>query len=153
MALGTTLPIWPALIFTYLEPLSLLVGYYVASTTPSTFVSDQIPSTPTTLLTPIPSSALVLAHSMGNVFVLLAGLAVLCTAVTRDAKVTKWYLAIVAGADVGHIYSSYRIMGPGVFWDFAAYNDTMWGNIGFSAFLHVTRVATLLGLFGRVGWA
>jgi hypothetical protein len=27
----------------------------------------------------------------------------------------------------------------------------MWGNIGFSAFLHVNRIATVLGVFGRIG--
>ena len=86
-------------------------------------------------------------------YVLLAGLAVLCTVITREARVTKWYLAMVALGDLGHIYASYRVMGPEIFWDFNLYNNMMWGNIGVSAFLHVHRVATLLGLFGRVGGA
>lgn len=42
-------------------------------------------------------------------------------------------------------------MGPKVFWNFNEYNDMMWGNIGVSAFLHVNRLATVLGVFGRVG--
>jgi hypothetical protein len=85
------------------------------------------------------------------VYLLLAGLAILCTVITREARVTKWYLAMIAMGDLGHIYSSYHVMGPEIFWNFNAYNSVMWGNIGFSAFLHVHRVATLLGLFGRVG--
>jgi hypothetical protein len=75
----------------------------------------------------------------------------LCTVITRDANVTKWYLAMVAMGDLGHIYSNYMVMGPEVFWNYGEWNDMMWGNIGFSAFLHGNRVATLLGVFGKVG--
>lgn len=82
---------------------------------------------------------------------LLAGLAIVCTLITREARVTKWYLGMVAAADLGHIYASYHVMGGDAFWNFGQYTDVMWGNIGFSAFLHVNRVATLLGVFGRVG--
>lgn len=38
-----------------------------------------------------------------------------------------------------------------MFWNFAEYNDLMWGNVAASAFLHVNRVATVLGVFGRFG--
>ncbi|KAK7191170.1 hypothetical protein DPSP01_008894 [Paraphaeosphaeria sporulosa] len=148
MALGTVLPFWPALLFTYLEPISLLLGWDAAWNSPSAFVTRQLPST---TLTPVPAGALVLSHTTGNIFVLLAALAILCTAITRDARVAKYYLLFVAAGDLGHIYSSYVVMGPKVFWDFSAYNDMMWGNIGVSAFLHVNRLATVLGVFGRFG--
>jgi hypothetical protein len=114
-------------------------------------VSRHLPNAATTSIEPIPSSAIILSYSTANIFVLLAGIAIICTVITRDANVTKWYLGIVAIADLGHIYSSYKVMGPQVFWNFSGYNDLMWGNIGFSALLHVNRVATLLGIFGRVG--
>ncbi|KAF2019678.1 hypothetical protein BU24DRAFT_419299 [Aaosphaeria arxii CBS 175.79] len=148
MALGTHLPFWPALLFTYLEPITLILGFNAAYTSPSTFVTTQLP---TSSLVPVPPAALILSYSLGNIFLLLAALAVLCTAITRDARVTKAYLLIIAVGDLGHIYSSYAVMGPKVFWEFGEYNDMMWGNIGFSAFLHVNRMATLLGVFGRVG--
>ncbi|KAF2444763.1 hypothetical protein P171DRAFT_472764 [Karstenula rhodostoma CBS 690.94] len=148
MALGTVLPFWPALLFTYLEPISLLLGWNAAWNSPTTFVTGQLPTAP---LTPVPAAALILSHATGNIFILLALLAVLCTAITRDARVAKYYLLFVAVGDLGHIYSSYKVMGPEVFWDFAAYNDMMWGNIGVSAFLHVNRLATVLGVFGGFG--
>ncbi|KAJ4305128.1 hypothetical protein N0V90_000658 [Kalmusia sp. IMI 367209] len=148
MALGTVLPFWPALLFTYLEPISLVLGWNAAWNSPSTFITKQLP---TTTLTPVPSSALVLSYTIGNVFILLAGLAILCTAITREGRVAKWYLLMVAVGDLGHIYSSYKVMGPETFWNFNEYNDMMWGNIGASAFLHVNRLATVLGVFGRVG--
>jgi hypothetical protein len=78
-------------------------------------------------------------------------MAVLCTIITRDAKVTRWYLAMVAFGDLGHLYASYSVMGTQVFWDFGRYNEVMWGNVGITLFLHINRLATLLGLFGRVG--
>lgn len=99
---------------------------------------------------PIPAGALILSHTIGNVFVLLAGLAVLCTAITREARVAKCYLVMVACGDLGHIYSSYVVMGPSVFWNFASYNDMMIGNVAVSAFLHINRLATVLGVFGKV---
>jgi hypothetical protein len=130
---------------------SLLLGWNAAFNDASNFISRQLPETTTTAITPMPSSAIIMSYSVANVFLLLGGLAILCTVITRDVKVTKWYLGMVACGDLGHIYASYKVMGPQVFWDFAQYNDLMWGNIGFSAVLHVNRVATLLGLFGKVG--
>jgi len=56
---------------------------------------------------------------------------------------------VVALADLGHIYAVYRVWGS-VFWDLGLWNDMMWGNVGVSTFLHVNRLATLLGLFGSV---
>jgi hypothetical protein len=130
---------------------SLILGWNAAFNDASNFMSRQLPDTATTAITPMPPSAIIMSYSVANVFLLLGGLAILCTVITRDANVTKWYLGMVACGDLGHIYASYKVMGPQVFWDFAQYNDVMWGNIGFSAVLHVNRVATLLGLFGRMG--
>lgn len=99
----------------------------------------------------VPESALILSYTLGNVYLLLGGLAILCTVLTRDARVTRWYLFMVACGDIGHIYASYRVMGSDVFWNFGGYNDMMVGNIAVSAFLHVNRILTLLGVFGQVG--
>ncbi|PVI06064.1 hypothetical protein DM02DRAFT_715255 [Periconia macrospinosa] len=147
MALGTNLPFWPALIFTYLEPLSLIVGLHAACTDPADFVARQLPSPSG----PIPDHALVLSYTLGNLFLVVAALAVLCTAITREARVTKYYLAFGAIGDLGHIYASYAVMGREVFLNLNGYNDMMWGNIGISAFLHINRLATVLGVFGKVG--
>ena len=127
---------------------SLLLGWHAVFSDPSEFVSRQLPATLNAA--PIPASAALVSISYGNVFLLLAGMAVLCTVVTRDANITKWYLIIVACGDIGHIYANYAVMGPQVFWDFSQYNEIMWGNVAVTLFLHVNRLATLLGLFGRI---
>ncbi|KAF2644775.1 hypothetical protein P280DRAFT_546200 [Massarina eburnea CBS 473.64] len=149
MALGTNLPFWPALVFSYLEPLALFFGAYDAFKSPSNFVSRQYPTA--TSLVPESNGAIILAYTLANIFVLLAFLAIVCTAISRDSRVTKYYLLFVAVADLGHICASHAVMGKEMLLDFNVYNDVMWGNIGASAFLHVNRLATLLGVFGRVG--
>ena len=165
MALGTNLPFWPALVFTYIEPLSLyispkilpnailltnairIVGLHATFSDPKEFIARQLPSA--TLV--VPDSALVLSYTLGNVFLVLAFLAILCTAITRDARVTWYYLFFIAFGDLGHIFASYKVMGPDVFLNFSQYNSMMWGNVGMSAFLHINRAATILGLFGKIG--
>jgi hypothetical protein len=130
----------------------LIGGCYSAFNDPSAFVTRQLPTSPLNpLSSTVPDSALILSYTIGNVFLLLGGLAILCTVITRDARVTKWYLFMVACGDIGHIYASYRVMESDVFWNFGGYNDMMIGNIGVSAFLHVNRILTLLGVFGKIG--
>jgi hypothetical protein len=100
-----------------------ILGWHSAYFTPSDFVSRQLPTTTTTALTPVPKTAEILALSLANVYLLLGGIAILCTAITREARVVKGYLFIIALGDLGHIYASYQVMGPSMFWDFANYND------------------------------
>jgi len=89
---------------------------------------------------------------LGNIYLLLAAIAVLCC-FTKHASISRNYLLIVACADLGHIYASYCGMGSTYFWDFGSWNDMAWGNIGSSAFLCVNRISTALGLFGKIGIA
>jgi hypothetical protein len=90
-----------------------------------------------------------MTYATGNIYLLLAALAVVCTVITREKRVAKWYLFFVALGDLGHVYASYRVMDHDAFWDYKGWNDAMWGNIGFSVFLHAMRVLTLLGVLGR----
>jgi hypothetical protein len=85
------------------------------------------------------------------VFLLLGTINVLCTAVTRDVRTTRYYLAILACGDVGHMYANYVGMGSEVFWGFGAYNEVMIGNVWITLFLWVNRLGTLSGAFGRLG--
>lgn len=99
---------------------------------------------------PLTPQALLLVLQTGNIFLLLAGLAIVCCW-TAHADIAKKYLFVVAVADLGHIWSTHRSLGDGYFWDFAQWNDLVWGSVGVSAFLNINRWATLLGIFGRVG--
>jgi hypothetical protein len=131
---------------------SLLISAYTAFSDLSSFITRQLP---TSVLDPlnahVPQAALVLSYSIGNMFLLLAGIALLYTVLTRDARVTRCYLLIVACGDLGHIYASYKVIESSVFCDFGNYNDMMFGNVVVSAFLQINRLATLMGVFGKVG--
>jgi hypothetical protein len=78
-------------------------------------------------------------------------LSILFTVVTREPRMTKYYLAAAGVGDLGHILASYKVMGSEMFWDFGGYNDMMVGNVIVSAFLWVNRALMLWGVFGKVG--
>lgn len=94
-------------------------------------------------------SSTVMVLMTGNIYLLLAGLAVLCCLFSTP-QVARNYLLIVACADLGHIYSFYSGLGRDTFLDVARWNDMTWGNVGVSAFLFVNRLATAAGVFGVV---
>lgn len=117
---------------------------------PHQFYASQIPNAGTLASTPFPQQAQILVYQLGNVYLLLALLALVCCW-TTSRSVVRGYLAAVALADLGHIYAVYRVLGSETFWDVGQWNDMIWGSVGVSAILHVNRLATLLGVFGRVG--
>ena len=165
MALGTNLPTWPAILFTYLEPskphfvscqteltipiVSTLLGTHAAYSDPTSFITRQLPLVAHSPAPP--QTAIILAYSLGSVFLLLCLLNILCTALTRDVRVTKYYLAMLMVGDLGHLYANYKGMGGDIFWGFGSYNEVMIGNVWVTAFLFAMRGLTLSGLFGQVG--
>ncbi|KAL9532215.1 hypothetical protein SMMN14_04406 [Sphaerulina musiva] len=151
------LPLWPLILFGILEPLALTWASIIATTNPLTFFAAQAPH-PTIVKNEaendnsnfFPPQAHALTLQIGNVFLLLAALAIICSWTTHK-EIAKRYLVVVACADVGHIYAVYAAVGPQYFGNVTDWNDMMWGNVGCSLFLHVNRWATVAGWFGRVG--
>ena len=88
------------------------------------------------------------AQTLLVLVLLFALFSLLCTVITTDMRVTKYYLAILACGDMGHLYANYKGMGDAVFWDFGRYNEVMWGNVGITVFLWCFRILTLAGVFG-----
>lgn len=84
----------------------------------------------------------------GNVFLLLALLAILCTFFVSE-RAAKLYLLCVALGDLGHISCVYAGLGPKVFWDVANWNDMVWGHVGVSSFYFFNRIATAAGVFDK----
>ncbi|OQN97533.1 hypothetical protein B0A48_16687 [Cryoendolithus antarcticus] len=137
--MARSLPIWPfVLIWAYISHLR----------NPITFYLDHVPGI-AAAASPFTPQAEVMLYLLGNVYLLLAALAVICCW-TRHRSIMQYYLLVVAFADLGHIYATCRVFGWEKFVEFAQWNDMAWGSIGGSAFLHVNRLATLLGLFGRL---
>ena len=128
----------------------MIVGAHAAITAPSTFVTSQLPTHDPA--DPVSPAVLVLAYTLGSLFILLAGYALTCTVLTNDPTVTKYYLIFAACGDVGHLAANYAGMGTAVFWAYREWNKVMWGNIAVTIFLLLNRIATVNGLFGTPGW-
>lgn len=80
----------------------------------------------------------------------MAAIAITCCWTTH-AEIARRYLIAVAIADLAHIYAAYCGLGNIVFWDLSQWNQMAYGNIGGSLFMHVNRVLTVAGVFGRLG--
>lgn len=119
---------------------------YVGFTDPYRFFSTQAPAHITHADYSPQAEALTLQFA--NILFLLAAMAVICCW-TTNTSVTRAYLISVVVADLGHIYGTYRGVGAEYFFDVAQWNDMTWGNIGGSLFLHINRLATLAGIFGK----
>lgn len=145
----SVLPAWPLILFGIIEPALLVWAYIINLMDPNDYYIRQLPNA-TTFTTVVTPQALSLSLQMGNVLLLLAFMALICSW-THHPDIPKKYLVAVALADFGHIYAAYASLGDKLFWDVSKWNDMVWGNIGTSLFLNVNRWATVLGLFGTVG--
>lgn len=117
-------------------------------TDPFHFYDTQAPNFPSRQSDFSPQ-ALAMTMQMANVLLLLGAIAIICCWTTYTS-IARWYLIAVALADFGHIYGTYKGVGPEYFWNIGGWNDMVWGNVGVSAFLNVNRWLTVLGLFGRL---
>ncbi|KAL8835140.1 MAG: hypothetical protein Q9170_003445 [Blastenia crenularia] len=120
-------------------------GYLAPILDTSSFAANQVPSiTPT----PLTSTTQILALQLGNCYGLIALIAIGVLYSTNEPKVVRNYLVACAIADLGHLWVTYLVLGYANFLDVQGWNSLAWGNIGFTFFLFVTRLAYLTGLFG-----
>ncbi|KAL8655100.1 MAG: hypothetical protein Q9226_003176 [Calogaya cf. arnoldii] len=144
--MSSLLPPFPRLVFTILEPLATIGGYLASIFGTATFAGAQVPNITPTLYT---STTQILTLQLGNCYGLIALIAIGVLYSTNEPKVLRNYLIACAIADVGHIWVTYHVLGYANFVDVRGWNSLAWGNIGFTFFLFVTRVAYLAGLLGN----
>lgn len=89
---------------------------------------------------------------MGNIYILLAALALICC-FSSSAATAKWYNVACAVVELGFLYSMYAAVGPAVFWNPSVWNEMLGGYIVMNAFICVVRLSTVLGVFGPIGGA
>ena len=68
---------------------------------------------------------------------------------TNEATVVRNYLVACAIGDVGHLASTYWVIGYNNFMDVKGWNAMAWGNIGATVFLLIMRILYLAGVFGK----
>ncbi|ORY60537.1 uncharacterized protein BCR38DRAFT_349729 [Pseudomassariella vexata] len=148
--MASELPTFPRVVFTLLEPISLVAGCIGAFIDPDWFIAEQIAS-------PIPlkhtDNARLVALQLGNLYglIFMIGVAVLYT--TSEIKVVRNYLWACWVADLSHIGLTLYLLGYDRSMAVSQWNAMAWGNIGATAFFCLTRTAYLLGLFGKSGKA
>lgn len=145
--MATILPTVPHLVFTIIEPLSLVAGFVAPIIDTQGFVNQQIPST--ILSTPLTATNRILALQLGNVYGLIGMIGIGVLYSTSEARVVRNYLLACAIGDVGHLWFTYVGMGHDAFVDVQGWNSLVWGNIGFTLFLLIVRVLYLSGLLGE----
>ncbi|KAK3996519.1 hypothetical protein QBC44DRAFT_318070 [Cladorrhinum sp. PSN332] len=150
--MASRLPTVPRIVFTVLEPISLLSGALPAIFTPQWFTSQQIPNTSPSQLEPSllsPNSTLI-TQQLGSMYLLAFFLSLSVLHATAEIRVVKAYLWALWLADLTHICFTCAALGG---WEeslaVTKWNAMTWGNIGATLALNLTRGAYFLGLFGE----
>ncbi|RYP71590.1 hypothetical protein DL771_004716 [Monosporascus sp. 5C6A] len=148
--MASQLPAFPRIVFTIIEPISLISGALGPFIDADWFIKSQASAS---ISTSSPNQAYdinarVVAQQLGNIYFLLCllGVAVLWT--TSELRVVRNYLLAAWVADISHVWLTCRALGWAHTVDVVAWNAMTWGNVGFTTFLFLTRTAWFLGLFG-----
>ena len=147
--MASTLSPIPRLIFTILEPLSLLAGFLAPVLKTSKFVSSQLPSSPDFKAYTLTPTNRILALQLANVYGLVGIIGVGVLYSTSESRVVRNYLIACALGDLGHIWFTYTVMGHEDFFNVLDWNGVAWGNIGITAMLFVSRLSYLAGVLGK----
>lgn len=127
--MASQLPTFPRIVFTILEPLSLLSGAGGAILQPAWFISQQIPS-------PVPvestEQSRLVAQQLGNCYFILFLVVVGVLSSTSELKVVRSYLLGLWIADIGHIGITALGLGYDHTLAVGQWNAVTWGNIGFT---------------------
>jgi len=143
--MASRLPTLPRIVFTVLEPISLIGGFVPAVFFPDWFINEQL-AQPAAVASP--ENSRLVAQQLGNAYGLLfmVGVAVLYT--TSELKVVRNYLMALLIADIGHVAVTYLALQHDKFMAVSQWNAMTWGNVGATTCLAMMRAAYLLGLFG-----
>ncbi|KAI1275413.1 hypothetical protein F5Y07DRAFT_176035 [Xylaria sp. FL0933] len=147
--MASQLPTFPRTLFTIIEPISLVAGFLGPLVDTDWFIASQIDSSSGgSNALPSSDNARLVALQLGNTYglVFLLGIAVLYT--STELRVVRNYLIACLIADITHVGLTCWGLGYERTVDVAGWNAVTWGNVGFTAFLGLTRTAYLLGLFG-----
>ncbi|KAK8103992.1 uncharacterized protein PG998_011025 [Apiospora kogelbergensis] len=125
--MASQLPLFPRVVFTKLEPISLIAGCVAPFISADWFIEEQIESPK--LLQHNDNSRLV-ALQLGNAYGLLFMLGVAVLYTTTELKVVRNYLWALWVADIGHIGLTAYLLGYQRFMAWSEWNAMTWGNIG-----------------------
>lgn len=145
---ASAIPLPYRLFLLYIEPVSALLGAYVAYATPSYYLRlTHLASAPVSATDPPLATAIAL-RQLANLYLLFAvAEALVLRAAGHDRSVWRAMLTALLVADLGHLWSV-RELGWDVYFRFWDWNEMMWGNLGFVYVGAAVRIAFLTGVGG-----
>jgi len=126
--MASQLPAFPRLVFTVLEPISLLAGWLPAAFLPAFFMDEQLPKS--LRIEHITDHSVVVTRQLGNCYLLafMVGVAVLYS--TNEISVVRNYLVALWIADITHVLTTALALGYEGTVQVRGWNPMTWGNIG-----------------------
>ncbi|EKJ72071.1 hypothetical protein NXS19_005492 [Fusarium pseudograminearum] len=143
--MASSLPTFPRVVFTIIEPISLVAGFVGAVIDPAWFMNEQVPQS--NVINPSGNSIMV-TWQLGNLYLLLGFLGIAILSTTNEISVVRAYLIALWLGDIGHVGFSYYGLGWDMSMSLMKWNAVTWGNIAMTLFLFFTRTAYFTGLFG-----
>ncbi|KAF4965971.1 hypothetical protein FSARC_6280 [Fusarium sarcochroum] len=135
--MASSLPTFPRVVFTIIEPISLVAGFVGAVIDPAWFIGEQAPQKNGIGAS---DNSIIVTWQLGNLYLLLAFIGVAVLSTTTEVKVVKAYLIALLLGDIGHVgFSSYglgweRSMSP------VKWNAMAWGNIAMTVDVWITLI-------------
>ncbi|KAL7270839.1 hypothetical protein RUND412_006441 [Rhizina undulata] len=139
-----TLPTIFHFIFVILEPLSTFAGFIYPYLSPSRFLAEQIPHSPSAPASIGPNEQMTVLQ-LANCYLLLAMCSTAVLRAAREKAVVRNYLVALWLGDVGHLYFTWAVVGNRLFFNPREWNALLAGNVGFTAFLFISRTIYLYG--------
>lgn len=126
--MASQLPPFPRLVFTVLEPISLLAGWLPAAFLPAWFMGEQLPGA--LRMEHATAHSLVVTRQLGNCYLLAFLVAIAVLYSTSEIKVVRNYLVALWIADITHVLTTALALGYEGTVQVRGWNATTWGNIG-----------------------
>jgi hypothetical protein len=121
-----------------------VAGFLGPLISPNYFVSSQLIRSHTSIAD---EASTLVAWQLGNCYLLLCLLGVFILNTTTDIKTVNAYIWALWLGDIGHVGITLYAMGWQELMAVGSWSATIWGNIGATLFLFVSRWLYLLGVF------
>ncbi|CAH0055013.1 unnamed protein product [Clonostachys solani] len=144
------LPVVPRIILGILDPLAIVLTSVAAISDSAGFYVSQVPK-PVDHPGEIEVYTRVISLNIAAFLLSIAATQVIGVWVNKSASVIKWLLISYLLADILFLYSAYEAVGKDYFWNPSQWTSSMWGLIFTENFFNITRILSVLGVFGPLG--
>ncbi|VUC26704.1 unnamed protein product [Clonostachys rosea] len=144
------LPLVPRIILGIVDPLAITLAAVSAISDSAAFYVRQVPK-PVDHPHEVEVYTRVIALNIAALMLSIAASQVIGVWINKSAATIKWLMISHLLADILYLYSAYEAVGAAYFWDPSQWNGGMWGLIITDNLFNVTRILSVLGVFGPLG--